>query len=119
MRAEVHMLRLEACILLGDQPSAIGDVQAVLGILPELDDLPEGLIADLMVASPHLGFDQMATLIRESPSAALLLPLTTAFELEMGLEPRVAIEIREVAEDVRQVLRRVTAGLEHQALRTQ
>ena len=104
MRAEVHMLRLEACILLGDQPSAIGDVQAVLGILPELDDLPEGLIADLMVASPNLGFDQMATLIRESPSAALLLPLTTAFELEMGLEPRVAVEVREVAEDIRKDL---------------
>ena len=119
MRAEVHMLRFQACILLGDQPSATGDVQTVLGILPELDDLPEGFIVDLMVASPQLGFDQMATLIRESPSAALLLPLTTALELEMGLEPRVAIEIQEVSEDVRQVLRRVTAGLEHQALRTQ
>lgn len=76
-------------------------LQAALGILPELDDLPEGLIADLMVASPQLGFDQMATLIRESASATLLLPLTTALELEMGLEPRVAVQVREVAEDIR------------------
>ena len=34
-------------------------------------------------------------------SAELLLPLTTALERELGLEPRVAKEIEEVAEDIR------------------
>ena len=103
-RAHVHMLRFQACIRLGEYPSAVGDIRTVLGILPELDGFPEGLIGDVVSASPVLGFDQMSTLIRESPSSALLLPLTTALELEMGLEPRVAIEVREVAEDIRREL---------------
>ena len=106
-RAEVHMLRFQACIRLGDQPSAVGDIQTVLGILPELDGFPEGLIRDLVPASLILGFGEMATLIQESPSSAQLLPLTTALELEMGLEPRVAIEVREVAEDIRRDLARM------------
>ena len=103
-RAEVHMLRFQACIRLDDHPSAVGDIQVVLGILAELDGLPEGLIGDLVSASLVLGFGEMATLILESPSSAQLLPLTTALELEMGLEPRVAIEVREVAEDIRRDL---------------
>ncbi|WP_419860322.1 AAA family ATPase [Candidatus Palauibacter sp.] len=103
-KAEVHMLRFHACIRLGNQPTAVGDIQTVLGILPELDGLPEGLIGDLVSASLVLGFGEMATLIQESPSSAQLLPLTTALELKMGLEPRVAIEVREVAEDIRREL---------------
>ena len=43
----------------------------------------------------------MRDLIRSSPAASLLLPLTTALELELGLEPRVAKEVEEVAEDIR------------------
>ena len=107
-RAHVHMLRFQACIRPGEHPSAVGDIRTVLGILPELEGFPEGLIGDMVSASPVLGFDQMATLIRESPSSTLLLPLTTALELEMGLEPRVAIEIREVADDIRRDLRHLT-----------
>ena len=106
-KAVVHMLRYEACIRLDDQPSAIGDIRTVLEILPELDDFPEGLVVDLVLASLALDFDQMAALIRESPSSAQLLPLTTALELEMGLESRVAIEVREVAEDIRLDLARM------------
>ena len=40
----------------------------------------------------------MASLIRESPSANHLLPLTTALDWEMGKDPRVAIEIQDVVE---------------------
>ena len=43
--------------------------------------------------------EEVALLIRESPSADYLLPLTTALDWEMGKEPRVAIEIREIADD--------------------
>ncbi len=103
-RTTVHMLRSQASISLGDQPSAIGDIQAVLQIIPELAEFPEGLIGDLVCASLLLGFRQMHTLIRESPSSARLLPLTTALELEMGLEPKVAIEVRKVAEDIQRDL---------------
>ena len=64
-------------------------------------------MVDLVLASLALDFDQMAALIRESPSSARLLPLLTALELEMGLEPRVATEVRKVAEDIRRDLARM------------
>lgn len=60
-----------------------------------------------MSASFALGIDQLAVLIRESPAADHLLPLTTALELEMGEEPRVAIEVRRVAEDMQQELAKI------------
>ena len=107
-RIEVHMLRFRACIRLGDHPAAVGDIQSTLATLAELESIPEGLIGDLLSASLVLGFDQMAALIRESPSSERLLSLTTALELEMGLEPRVAIEVREVAEDIRRDLAHLT-----------
>ena len=47
---------------------------------------------------------RMRDLIKASPAADLLLPLTTALELELGLEPRVAREVEEVAEDIRRDL---------------
>ena len=46
----------------------------------------------------------MRDLIVASAAADLLLPLTTALELELGLEPRVAREVEEVAEDIRRDL---------------
>ena len=60
-----------------------------------------------MAASFALGSDRMASLIRESPSANHLLPLTTALDWEMGKKPRVAIEVRQVAEDMRAALREI------------
>ena len=89
---------------LEDHPSTVGEIQATLETLPGPDGLPPELIETLVSASRDIGFEKMATLIRESPSAARLLPLTTALELEMGLEPRVAVEVREVAEDIRKDL---------------
>ena len=46
----------------------------------------------------------MCDLIEASPSASLLLPLTTALQQELGLEPRVAREVTEVAQDIRRDL---------------
>ena len=51
-----------------------------------------------------LGLEKMRDLIQASPSADLLLPLTTALEMELGVEPRVAKEVEEVAEDIRRDL---------------
>ena len=51
-----------------------------------------------------LGLERMRDLIQVSPSADLLLPLTTALEMELGVEPRVAKEVEEVAEDIRRDL---------------
>ena len=46
----------------------------------------------------------MRACIRTSPSANLLLPLTTALERELGLDPRVAREVEEIAQDIRRDL---------------
>ena len=89
---------------LEDHASTVGEIRATLETLPELDGIPPGLIETLVSASRDVGFEGLATIIRESPSAAHLLPLTTALELEMGMEPRVPIEVREVAEDIRRDL---------------
>ena len=54
--------------------------------------------------SIDLGQERMCEIIQESPSAGLLLPLTTALEQEIGREPRVAREVEEVARDIRRDL---------------
>ena len=46
----------------------------------------------------------MCDLIKSSPASDLLLPLSTALERELGLEPRVAREVEEIAEDIRREL---------------
>ena len=58
----------------------------------------------MVLFSAALGPERMRELIQASPSANLLSPLTTALEWELGLEPRVAREIEEVARDIRQDL---------------
>ena len=48
-----------------------------------------------------LGWQSMHDLIKASPAADLLLPMTTALEKELGLAPLVAKEVVEVADDIR------------------
>ena len=104
LRSICYGLRMLTCINLGDLNSAGRDLRAILEILPNLDSTPPVTIKCLLVASLEFGIDRMATLIRESPSAGRLLPMTTAFEIEMGLAPRVAIEVRQVAQDIQRDL---------------
>ena len=85
----------------GDAVAAAEDVRAILSTLPHLATMPTRTIRFILIASVALGADRIASLIRESPSVRRLLPLSTALELDMGGEPRVAIEVREVAEDMR------------------
>ncbi len=100
----VDAVRILTYIKQGNMPAATNDARQMLRILPRLATIPSRSIRCLTVASVALGLDRLASLIRESPSAGLLLPLTTALDLEMGKEPRVAIEVREVAEDIRREL---------------
>ena len=58
----------------------------------------------LMDFSVALGPQRMRELIQTSRSANLLLPLKTALERELGLEPQVAREVEEVARDIQQEL---------------
>ena len=99
-----HLIRAKAYFAKGDMQETEQDIEAILAILPELGALRREHLDALAMFSDVLGPARMLELIKVSPSATLLLPLTTALERELGFEPRVAREVEEVAEDIRQDL---------------
>lgn len=110
-RLQAHEIRVYARIKDGDVSAAHSDMHAILANLPGLEEVPARTVTCLLASGLALGLDEMASLIRASPSANRLAPLTTAFELEMGLEPRVANETLEVAKDIQGDLRRLRKRL--------
>ena len=80
------------------------DFSTILSILPRNDELQGPGIHALVVFSARLGPKRALELIQNSPAAELLLPLVTALQQELGLKPRVAREVEEVAQDVRSKL---------------
>ena len=94
----------------GEGSSLEQDIETILAILPKLDSFPENIINGLMLFSVDLGYAHMRNLIQASASANLLLPLITALEMELGMQPRVAREVEEVARDVRQELAKLKKG---------
>ncbi len=103
-RCSAHLIRAKATLASGDLSTSERDITAVLTILPYLDSLSKGGLEVLMMFSIKVGPERMVELIQASPSVNLLLPLTTALEQELGREPRVALEVAEVAEDIRRDL---------------
>ncbi len=100
-RFQGHVVRARALLAGGGDRSACEhDVEAVLALLPELGPAPREAVMVLLDFSVVLGPQRMCELIQASPSPHLLLPLTTALERELGLEPRVALEVDEVARDI-------------------
>ena len=87
LRLATHEIRVLTYIKEGDVPAVAADVRAILLTLPRLAAMPPRSIRSLMAASFALGIDRMASLIRESPSADHLLPLTTALEWKWGRSP--------------------------------
>ena len=75
----------------------------ILALLPDMSVLPKEILDALEWLGHAIGPEWLRELIVASPSAGmLLLPLTTALEGELGIESRVAREVEEVAEDIRQ-----------------
>ncbi|MDE0702359.1 MAG: tetratricopeptide repeat protein [Rhodospirillaceae bacterium] len=103
-RLQGHLLRARAHLAEGDRETCADDVEAALSILPELKMLPRGALVALADLSAGVGLERMCDLIEASPGGELLLPLRTALQRELGLEPRVAREVEEVAEDIRREL---------------
>ena len=108
-RSRAHLIRAVAALAGADMPEAVRaqregecerEVKAALALLPETEPLPKKILAMMMLFGVFLGAERICELIRGSPSADILLPLTTALELELGLDPRVALEVKEVAEDI-------------------
>ena len=110
-RFQGHVLRAKAILAGGGDRSACEpDVEAVLALLPELGPIPREALMALMDLSVALGPQRMCELIQASPSPHLLLPLTTALERELGLEPRVAREVDAVAQDIQRKLAELKAN---------
>ena len=100
----VRVLRAVARAAMSDRAGAAADLRLVLDGLPSMDRIPEELLANLPALAVHLGFEPMLEVIEASPSADLLLPLSTALHQELGHETHVAQEVDEVAQDLRRSL---------------
>ena len=103
-RLQGHLIRARAHLAEGDGEACAGDVETALSILPELNMLPRDVLVALADLSAGVGPERMCDLIKSSPADDLLLPLRTALERELGMEPRVAKEVEEIAEDIRREL---------------
>ena len=103
-RLQGHLLRARAHLQECDREACAGDVETALSVLPELNMLPREVVVALADLSAGVGPERMCDLIESSPAGDLLLPLRTALERELGLEPRVAREVEEIAEDIRREL---------------
>ena len=101
-----HLIRAKASLTGGDPSVCERDIEAMLAILPKLDPLSREHMDALVEFSVEIGAERMRGLVQASPAADLLSPLTTALEWELGLEPRVAREIEEIAKDIRRDLGR-------------
>ncbi len=106
-RLDGHLIRARAILAMGDPSGCEQDIEALLALLPELGSLQREDLDALMEFSVELGPTRMNELIQESPAASLLLPLTTALEQELGLTPRLAQEVDEVAQDIRRELKEI------------
>ena len=80
------------------------DIIEILSFVGELGTLPKDTLDALMEFSLDIGYERMRELIETSPSASLLLVLTTALAQETGDQLRVAREVDEVAADIRKKL---------------
>ncbi len=99
-----HLIRAKASLAGGDPSVCERDIEAMLAILPKLDPLSGEHMDALVEFSVEIGAERMRGLVQASPAADLLSPLATALEWELGLDPRVAREIEEIAKDIRRDL---------------
>ena len=72
--------------------------------LVELDAFPDGTTETLIRFSAQTGPERTLELIQSSGAAYRLLPLVVALQQVLGEEPNVALEVEEVAKDIRQKL---------------
>ncbi len=113
-RVQGHLIRARAYLAASDGEASAWDVEAALSILPELRILPRDVLVALADLAAGVGPERMCDLIKSSPAGDLLLPLRTALERELGLEPRVSREVEEIAEDIH---RELLAGRRSEVLR--
>ncbi len=97
----------------GDVPASERDLSTILSCLAGAEDLSAPSLRTLLVLSAQLGPTRVLGAIEGSSAADGLLPLTTALQQEIGLKPRVAREVDEVAHDIRKELARTRTATAH------
>ena len=110
-RLRSHIIRAKANIADGDAERSEPDIRSTLMILANIETVPKEHLRALMEFSVQLGPGRLRELVEASPSAPLLLSLTTALAQEEGLHPRVAREVEEVATDIRAELKTIRDGI--------
>ena len=88
------------------------DAELLLKHLASLNEISGDAVNTLILFSAQVGPAQALEQIEKSPSSDLLLPLVTALKWEMGERPRVALEVEEVAKDVRKRISGAMRGSE-------
>lgn len=96
-----HAIRARAHLLEGEGNAGAEEIKVLLAMLPALQPLPRDVLDELSWLAVEMDAHQLRDLIRDSPAADVLLPMTTALEQELGMQPRVAREVEEVAKDIR------------------
>ncbi len=114
---EALLNRAKATLATGDRRACERDIQEALSLLGNKTPPSPLSMGALMELSVDIGPRRMSGLIRESPAADMLLPLTTAVERELGNELRVAREVEEVAQDIRRQLKRIREDRKGRAAR--
>ena len=110
---QCHLLRAGAYFELGGVEECGRDVETALTILSEINSLPRDTLEALQTLAKEMGSKSLRDQIKASPAADLLLPLTTALEKDLGLEPRVAKEVDEIADDILWEMKNKTNGVNH------
>lgn len=98
------LTRARAHLLESNKAACMRDVETALSILSAPGIMPIDVIDGLCGLAVELGPAQLRELIITSPQSDRLLPLTTALEIELGLETRVAKEVEEVAKEIQRDL---------------
>ena len=106
-RLRAHIIRAKANIADGNPEGSEPDITSMLAVLTNVETVPKEHLRALMEFSLQLGPRRLRELVEASPSAPLLLSLTTALAQEEGLQPRVAREVEEVATDIRKELKTI------------
>lgn len=106
-QCEGYLIRSRAHLTSNDLPQAEQDIKTALTLLPNCEFLLSEAIYALIDFTVSQGATYTNDIIQSSPSVKLLTPLTVALEKEMGREPKVALELEEVAEDIRKDIEKV------------
>lgn len=96
-RSEIHIMsdRIDA---------GKADITSALELLPKLSEVPGTVISKLFGYTIRLGNKSILDLIEASSSADILHPLAVALRQELDIAAPVAMEVSEVAKDIRSKL---------------